>query len=289
MQFMAKLDGRNLWLMYLMSCFQAQLTFYVHTFETAPIGVSTPQVSRCQPTHISNGFQNVIIFLLFEVSKLRSAKMYGHELAAANTAGDHKSCSRAMEMALQAHTTFMESQLFSAWMVLQAEDLRLGLKGIKWIFSYPDCINNQIFGMSLIEKHGLLLIIRISLSLWHWQGPWNAKCPSNQGERGDSGLSPLWHFLQGGSFAFTAFLLGSEHLPLAAGFPWACYVLQGTVSFPQVLCCLSDTQMFFSVTSSGAHCYPTVCITGLAFPDYILGDKNDPITGFVLSVVLQGS
>lgn len=52
-------------------------------------------------------------------------------------------------------------------MVLQPGDLRLGLKGIKLMFSYPDLINNQIFGMSLIEKHGMLLIECISYSLWH--------------------------------------------------------------------------------------------------------------------------
>lgn len=60
-------------------------------------------------------------------------------------------------MALQAHPTFMESHLFSAWMVLQPGELRLGLKRIKLMFSYPDLTNNQIFGMNLIEKHGMLL------------------------------------------------------------------------------------------------------------------------------------
>lgn len=65
----------------------------------------------------SGKFFNVLIFLPSGVSQLKAASKDGHELAVAHVTGAQKSCSKARQTAPQAHTTFMESEPFPAWIV----------------------------------------------------------------------------------------------------------------------------------------------------------------------------
>lgn len=128
------------------------------------------------------------------------------------------------------------------------------------MFSYPEFINNQIFGMNLTEKHWMFLIAGISYSLRHSLVPWNAKCPPNQGERGDSGLSSLWHCLK--AFCTGLVLEFSKRLAFllaAAGSPLACCALQRTVLLLQLLPVpLSDLHTVSLSLIPGALCPPAV-------------------------------